>query len=412
MQENYYKRINCRQCESDDLSLAIKLKKSPLANDYSTSKKSINDELYPLNVYFCNNCKHLQLLDVVNPKKLFENYVYVSGTSPVFVEHFKNYAKYLVNNFSGKGLAIDIGSNDGTLLKFFKDLDFTVIGIEPAKKIAEEAKRNGINTLVEFFDPLLAESIKKKEGEAKFITANNVFAHIDNPISFLEGVRILLSNDEGIFSFEVSYLRDVIKNNFFDTIYHEHLDYHTLLPLKKLMLRCGFEIIDALPINTHGGSLRVISQLQGGKYKVSSSVERLIKEEKILGLDSLITYKRFSENIYNVGEKLKQVLKEIKSQGKSIVGYGAPAKATTLMHHFGIGKDIIDFIVDDSEWKHSLYTPGKGIPIVPSSFIRKHNPDYILILAWNFSKSIIEKNSEFKFKGGKFIIPLPEVEIV
>ena len=412
MQENHYKRKNCRQCESDDLSLAIKLKKSPLANDYSSSKESISKIKYPLDVYFCNNCKHLQLLDVVNPKKLFENYVYVSGTSPVFVEHFKNYAKYLVDKFSGNGLAIDIGSNDGTLLRFFKNLGFSVIGIEPAKKIAEQSKKNGIKTIVKFFDPLLAETIEKKEGKAKFITANNVFAHIDNPISFLEGVRILLSPDDGVFSFEVSYLREVIKNNYFDTIYHEHLDYHTLLPLKKLMRRCGFEIIDAIPINTHGGSLRVISQLKGGKYTISSSVERLIKEEKILGLEALVTYQKFSENIYDVGEKLKKVLKEIKLQGKSIIGYGAPAKATTLMHHFEIGEDIVDFIVDDSEWKHYLYTPGKGIPIVPQNFIRDKNPDYILILAWNFSKSIIEKNSEFKSKGGKFIIPLPEVKIV
>ena len=412
MQENHYKRKNCRQCESDDLSLAIKLKKSPLANDYSSSKESISKIKYPLDVYFCNNCKHLQLLDVVNPKKLFENYVYVSGTSPVFVEHFKNYAKYLVDKFSGNGLAIDIGSNDGTLLRFFKNLGFSVIGIEPAKKIAEQSKKNGIKTIVKFFDPLLAETIEKQEGKAKFITANNVFAHIDNPISFLEGVRILLSPDDGVFSFEVSYLREVIKNNYFDTIYHEHLDYHTLLPLKKLMLRCGFEIIDAIPINTHGGSLRVISQLKGGKYTISSSVERLIKEEKILGLDSLVTYQKFSENIYDVGEKLKKVLKEIKLQGKSIIGYGAPAKATTLMHHFEIGEDIVDFIVDDSEWKHYLYTPGKGIPIVPKNFIRDKNPDYILILAWNFSKSIIEKNSEFKSKGGRFIIPLPQVKIV
>ena len=185
MQEDHYKRINCRQCESDDLSLAIKLKKSPLANDYSSSKESISKIEYPLDVYFCNNCNHLQLLDVVNPKKLFENYVYVSGTSPVFVEHFRNYAKYLVDKFSGNGLAIDIGSNDGTLLRFFKDLGFSVIGIEPAKKIAEQSKRNGIKTIVKFFDPLLAETIEKQEGKAKFITANNVFAHIDNPISFL-----------------------------------------------------------------------------------------------------------------------------------------------------------------------------------------------------------------------------------
>tara|TARA_Y100001968_G_C19454404_1_gene771559 strand:+ start:28575 stop:29816 length:1242 start_codon:yes stop_codon:yes gene_type:complete len=413
MNSDYYKRKKCRQCNSTNLSVAIKLKPTPLANDYS---KEVNNEYskktYPLEVFFCDQCKHLQLLDVVNPKVLFDNYVYVSGTSPVFVEHFKSYAESLSQNYSNDGFVIDIGSNDGTLLKAFKTLGYKVLGIEPAEKIALEAIKNKIETLIEFFNPELAYSISCKYGKANIITANNVFAHIDNPTQFLNGIKALLLKENGIFVFEVSYLKDVIKHTFFDTIYHEHLDYHTLLPLKAFFERSGFEIIDAIHVNTHGGSLRVISQIKGGQYKISENINKLISEEELLGLHELKTYKEFSEKIDKTGIELKETLLRIKSEGKSIIGYGAPAKATTLMHHFEIGSEIIDFIIDDSPWKQFLYTPGKNIPIYPSSYIQDKKPDYILILAWNFASSIIKNNIEFQSKGGKFIIPLPNLEIV
>ena len=413
MNEKIYKRISCRQCSSKDLSLAIKLNPTPLANNYLKDLESKSkNEVYPLDVFFCNHCKHLQLLHVVEPKVLYSDYVYVSGTSPIFVNHFKNYAKNLFDNYVKDGLVIDIGSNDGTLLKAFKDLGYSVIGIEPAKNIAQEAKNNGIETIVDFFSTSISELIKSDYGTANVITANNVFAHVDNPINFLKGIKNLLSADKGIFVFEVSYLRDVIENNFFDTIYHEHLDYHTLLPLKGLLERCGFEVLDANCIDTHGGSLRVISQLKGGLNNVSPSVQNLIEMEEKLGLHSLSTFLRFSEKIQICGEKLKEILKDIKSKGKTIVGYGAPAKATTLLYQFDIGIETLDFIVDDSKWKQFLYLPGKKIPIYPKEYIFTKKPDYVLILAWNFSSSIIENNQEFKSNGGKFIIPLPTVEIV
>ena len=413
MNEKIYKRNSCRQCSSKDLSLAIKLNPTPLANNYLKDLESKSkNEVYPLDVFFCNHCKHLQLLHVVEPKVLYSDYVYVSGTSPIFVNHFKNYAKNLFDNYVKDGLVIDIGSNDGTLLKAFKDLGYSVIGIEPAKNIAQEAKNNGIETIVDFFSTSISELIKSDYGTANVITANNVFAHVDNPINFLKGIKNLLSADKGIFVFEVSYLRDVIENNFFDTIYHEHLDYHTLLPLKGLLERCGFEVLDANCIDTHGGSLRVISQLKGGLNNVSPSVQNLIEMEEKLGLHSLSTFLRFSEKIQICGEKLKEILKDIKSKGKTIVGYGAPAKATTLLYQFDIGIETLDFIVDDSKWKQFLYLPGKKIPIYPKEYIFTKKPDYILILAWNFSSSIIENNQEFKSNGGKFIIPLPTVEIV
>jgi len=413
LSNKYYRRNNCRQCGSKNLSLAIKLKPTPLANNYLKNKnENYKNDLFPLEVFFCDNCKHLQLIDVVDPKILYENYVYVSGTSPVFVEHFKNYAKYLSKSYCSDGLVIDIGSNDGTLLKEFKKLGYSVLGVEPAKDIGKQALSHGISTILDFFNPILSNSIKQKYGTANIITANNVFAHIDDPISFLEGVKLLLSPDKGIFVFEVSYLKDVIENIYFDTIYHEHLDYHTLLPLKTLMDRNGLEVIEASSINTHGGSIRVICQMKGGKYFVDPSVDKLIKKEKELGLHNLSTYKSFSERIEKTGKKLKKTLLELKLKGKTIAAYGAPAKATTLMHHFDIGPETIDFIVDDSEWKQFLLSPGKNIPIYPKEYIEMNKPDYILILAWNFASSIIKNNQRFKSLGGKYIIPLPKVEIV
>ena len=413
MHQDHFKRKDCRQCNSKDLSIAIKLKPTPLANDYVNEKDlKIIKKKYPLDVYFCNACKHLQLLDVVNPKTLFENYVYVSGTSSVFVKHFENYAKYLNHNFNNRGLVIDIGSNDGTILKSFKRLGHNVLGVEPARAIANESIKNGIDTIIDFFNPAVANSIKKKYGEASIITANNVFAHIDNPSNFLTGVREIISAKDGVFCFEVSYLRNVIENTFFDTIYHEHLDYHCLLSLRGFMERNGFQIIDALKVDTHGGSIRVISQKIGGKYNISDSVNKLINEEYNLGLDRLSTFVNFSNNINKTKKDLRKLLKDLKSQGKIIVGYGAPAKATTLMYHFEIGPEEINYIVDDSEWKQNLYTPGKKIKILPVSYIYENPPDYILILAWNFADFIIKKNMEFRNNGGKFIIPLPKVKII
>lgn len=413
MNVNHYKRKACRQCNSQDLDIAVKLNATPLANDYISEKDlKIEKKIYPLDVYFCNDCKHLQLLDVVNPKTLFENYVYVSGTSPVFVKHFEKYAKYLNSKFNSKGLAIDIGSNDGTILKAFKSLGYKVLGIEPAKEIAKEAINNGIETIIDFFNPSIALNIKKEYGEASIITANNVFAHIDDPIMFLDGISQILSAENGVFCFEVSYLRDVVENTFFDTIYHEHLDYHTLLPLKGFLERNGFEIIDALRVSTHGGSIRVTCQKKGGNYKVSNSIGELISEEQKLGLHKLDTFQQFSEKINQCGKDLRSILRELKAQDKTIVGYGAPAKATTLMYQFGIGLETIDYIIDDSKWKQFLYSPGKHIPIYPKEFIEVKRPDFILILAWNFASSIIKNNQEFRFSGGKFIIPLPSIEIV
>ncbi len=411
---HHFRRRNCRLCASTALSLVLQLKPTPLANAL-VPKSRLGDvqPVFPLDVFLCDSCKHLQLLDVVDPRVLYEHYVYVSGTSPVFVEHFRQYAESMLARFASKPdvFTVDIGSNDGTLLSFFKQSGCRVLGVDPAIEIARDAVTRGIPTLVDFFSPALATQIVEKHGTASIVTANNVFAHLDDLTAFLRGIRTLIGRD-GVFAFEASYLRDVIEKSLFDMFYHEHLDYHSVAPLVPFFESHGLELIDALRIDTHGGSLRGIVQAAGGPHPVSRTVGELVEEEKRIGLDKTVIYTGFASDIENIGQELRSILKKIKSGGKSIAGYGAPAKATTLMYHFGIGPDFVDYIIDDSPWKQSLYTPGLHIPVVPSSFMTEKKPDYILILAWNFASSIIQKNSAFQASGGKFIVPLPRVQVV
>lgn len=414
MANYHHRRTTCRQCDSSRLSLGLKIQQTPLANAF-VPRELLDQEQpsFPLDVFLCEDCKHLQLLDVIDPHVLYEHYVYVSGTSPVFVEHFRKYAEDIASTYTkGSGFVVDIGSNDGTLLSFFKQRGFQILGVEPAQEIANDANARGLTTLVDFFDPAVAAKIVSEHGPASVVTANNVFAHLDDPRTFLEGIRTLLAGGDGVFVFEVSYIRDVIEKNLFDTIYHEHLDYHAIGPLVGFFKRNGFELINAVRVDTHGGSIRVVVQWSGGKHDVAPSVTQLINEEIRIGLDRLQTYTDFSARIDAIGGSLRSVLSEIKSQGKTIAGYGAPAKATTLMYHFGIGSDIVDYIVDDSPWKQSLYSPGQHIPIVSSATLEERRPDYLLVLAWNFSASIIQKNAAFRAQGGKFIVPLPTVQIV
>ena len=410
---NHYVRTTCRQCNSKDLTLAIKIKETPPANSFvENSQIAISQTSYPLNVYFCNECKHLQLVDVIDQEYLYKNYLYVSGTSEVFVKHFQDYFESIKKNYFKNGFIIDIGSNDGTLLRFFKEDGFKVLGVEPAINIAQEALTRGIPTLIDFFSNDLSKRVLASYGSASVITANNIFAHIDNPKSFLKGIKTLIKDAKGIFIIEVSYLLDVIKYNLFDTIYHEHLDYHSIISLNRFFNENGFEIFKIEHIDSHGGSVRIFTQLINGQFDISNSVNEFLVNEMEFGLDKIDTYLNFSKKINDIGRELKTFLKSLKSKGKIIVGYGAPAKATTLMYHFDIDPEILNYIIDDSKWKQNLYTPGMHIPIVSKDFLQEKKPDYILILAWNFASSIINNNAEFHNQGGKFIIPLPKLEVI
>ncbi len=409
------RRDNCRLCGSTNLTSLFSLAPTPPANAFvCCDQVGLPQPCFPLDVYMCESCKHVQLLDVVNPSILFTNYIYVSGTSPVFVKHFENYATSVIREFvpnHSDQLVIDIGSNDGTLLSQFKRKGMRVLGIDPAKEIARNASKAGIETWPEFFTPALAEKIVAHYGHAQIVAANNVFAHADDLTGIASGIRTLLAPD-GVFVFEVSYLADVFEKILFDTIYHEHLAYHCVKPLVNFFAAQGMQLIATKRTATHGGSLRGIVQLAGGPLKVETSVDSLLKLERSMGLDKLETLRAFGSKIDRVKHELTSYLHSLKTQGKSIAGFGAPAKATTLMYHFSIGPDIIDFIVDDSPFKQGLYSPGKHIPVLEPAAIYEKKPDAIIILAWNFAESIMKNHAAFLKMGGEFIVPLPNVKIL
>ncbi|WP_096700120.1 class I SAM-dependent methyltransferase [Magnetospirillum sp. 15-1] len=414
MSAQHHRRETCRLCGGTHLSMVLSLAPTPPANAFVPAEElGKTQERFPLDLFFCEDCAHVQLLDVVDPRVLFEHYVYVSGTSPVFVKHFESYAAFVMERFKPipGGLVLDIGSNDGTLLSFFQKAGMKVLGIDPAQEIAAEASARGIPTICGFFGPDTAGEIAAGHGKAEVITANNVFAHIDNLSGVVDGVRNLLA-PSGVFVFEVSYLVDVFENTLFDTIYHEHLDYHSVKPLGAFFAAKGMELVEAIRVDSHGGSLRGIAQLKGGPHAVGASVTRAVAEEERLGLDKASTFRKFAADIDALGAELNALLKRLKAEGKRIAGFGAPAKATTLMYHFGIGPELVDFIIDDSPLKQGLFTPGMHVPVLSSAVIAERKPDYLVILAWNFARPIIEKNAAFTKAGGKFIIPIPKVEVV
>lgn len=425
------KRTKCALCRSTALDEVMSLAPTPPANEFVKDPTIAQDRI-PLTLLLCQACGHVQLREIVSPSRLFENYVYVSGTSASFVRHFKDYARECSGRFKPEehDLIVDIGSNDGTLLRAWRHLGAeNTLGIEPARKIAETARSSGVDTICEFFTPELSRKIREERGPAKIITGNNVFAHTEDLLAFGEAVKILLG-PQGVFVFEVSYLGNVIQDLLFDTIYHEHSSYHALAPLISFFSKeLGLHVFDAEKIPTHGGSLRVyVSPEYHPPYL---SVACVLAEERKLGLDKKETYRNFKERISQKGLALRSHIKKIREEGHRIAGYGAPAKLTTLVYEMGINPFDIEFIVDDSPWKQGLYTPGYHVPVLPVSALYdsetevtyktfnstydkfKENKikkcDYTIIFAWNFADVIIKTHREYIKQGGTFISPFSHI---
>ena len=402
-------------CGEGSLTKAMSLTPTPPGNDFLTKEELGRDEpVYPLDLYFCEACHHIQLGHVVDPKILYQkNYSYVSATSAYFVNHLKHYAKDMVERFDLKpgDLAVDIGSNDGTCLSFFKDKGMKVVGVDPATEIAGKATENGIDTIADFFGYRLAVELRKKYGTAKYITSHNACAHIDNLFDVVKGVEHWLDVD-GVFVLEVGYFVDVYSNTWFDTVYHEHVDYHTVAPFEKLFNRVGMELISVERISPQGGSIRVMAQKKGGIIKRDNSVDELIALEAKLGLDKAETLYKLNHKISQVRDKLHDLIHSLKADGKSIAGFGAPTKATTLMAHFGLDATVLDFIVDDNPLKQGLFTPITHIPVLSADALYKMKPDYVLILAWNFAEPIMQTHKKYSEQVGQFILPMPNPEIV
>lgn len=407
------RRDTCRLCDAKRPQLVLQLTPTPPANAFVPRERLDEPQaVFPLDVHLCRTCGHAQLLDVVDPEILFGDYVYVSGTSPVFVEHFRGYAREVAGMVEAgpTALAIDIGSNDGTLLRFLQERGFGVLGIDPARAIAAAATAAGIETRAAFFTEELARGIRAERGAATIITANNVFAHIDDLGDVTRGVAHLL-DPRGVFVFEVSYLLDVLEKTLFDTIYHEHLSYHAVKPLVGFFHRHGLELFDVRRVPSHGGSIRCFVCPRGSGRPVSPRVAALVAEEEREGLFEPETYRTFAAGIDAVRRELSRLLDGIAAAGGSVAGYGAPAKATTLLYHFGLTA-ALGYIVDDSPLKQNLFSPGAHIPVVPSSAILEQRPDYLLILAWNFAEPIMAKCRAYRDGGGRFIVPLPRCEVI
>jgi SAM-dependent methyltransferase len=368
----------------------------------------------PLTLLLCGRCGHLQLAEIVDPGRLFRDYVYVSGTSPVFVAHFRDYAQAAAARFGlGAGsFVVEVGSNDGTLLKQFQALGVKdVLGVDPAAEIAKAAQAAGVPTLEAFFTMDLARELRATRRPADLVCANNVFAHAENLGDFARAVGALLAPG-GVFVFEVSYLADVVEKLLFDTIYHEHTSYHALAPLVRFFEGQGLRLFDAERVSTHGGSIRCFVCLAGARHESTKRLADLLAHERALGLESPDTYRRFKQRIGERGAALRARLAAIRGRGERVAGFGAPAKLTTLMHEFALDRGSIDFIVDDSTWKQGRYTPGTHIPIVPSSELDARRPGFCVVFAWNFADSIVGKHAAYVRDGGHFIVPLPELREV
>ena len=399
----------CRLCSSDKLDLVLSLGSTPLANDFRSlsSPPGVYEEV-PLDLLRCNACQHVQLAHVVSPELLFRNYAYVSGTSSSFVGHFKQYADWVAKSLCiPKGeLVLEIGSNDCTLLSFLADCGYRCIGIDPAENIVMGAESNQYVSICSFFNQEAADNIRSIYGEVSLIIANNVFAHIKDLSNTIELVSSLLK-PSGYLVFEVSYLLDVMEKTLFDTIYHEHLDYHSVSALVPFLEQYGLGVIDVIPISSHGGSIRVVAQFNP-RAKRNESVQLFLDQEKHSGLDTPAALLRFSKNLNLLAKANQKFLLETRSIGKSIVGFGAPAKMTTLTYFFGITTGVFEFIVDDSPLKQNTYAPGGHSKVLSSEHLYDFNPDFVYILAWNFAESIKAKHKDFE---NRFVTPVPFLQL-
>ena len=381
-------KFDCRSCGNTDLKRVVSLGYQPLANNL-LNKKDEKFELYPLEVNYCAKCHNCQLSVSINPKKMFSNYLYTSSTSKTFRSHFVNASKKYIKELKlnkKKSYIIDIGSNDGVALKPFLDLGYKkILGIEPAKNLAKIANKNKIKTFNGFLDK---KNLKKIKKNADLILASNVFAHSDK-LKEMAGCMLSLLSKTGTIIIEVQYLMNTLKDLTFDNIYHEHYNYWSLTSLKNFFNQFDAKIFKSEKINTHGGSIRIYIK-KGKKVKIESSVNKMLLEEEKFGIKKFETYKKFGEKVYKIRENVLKNIEKLKRLNKKIIGFGAPAKATTALNFFGI-KNEIDFIVEDNDLKHNKFVPGVNIPIKSKSFI-KDKDNILLVLAWNFFDSIKENN--------------------
>ncbi len=404
----------CRACRSDRLTLFLPLGDHPLANGFLDGAQLARPEaVFPLDAYACLDCGLIQISDNV-PADFFRQYVYVPSTSDVMRAHFVAFADAIVTGLlpdPGK-LVVDIGCNDGLLLESLKARGARTLGVDPATNIVEIARERGVEVINEYFDSALARRIRAEYGPARVIITTNTFHHIGDLDPFTEGVAILL-DDGGTFVVELPHALEIVAQNQFDGIYHEHVSQFTVKSIVDHCRLFGMEVYAVEKLPVHGGSIRAfVRKAASADAAPPETVAEWIARERAQGLFTAETYAAFRDRVETIRKDLMALLGELKDQGHRIVGYGASARGNTLLNYYGIGSDLLDFLADRSQLKHGLYSPGMHIPIVPPETILKEQPDYLLILAWNFAEEIMAQQDEFRRRGGKFILPIPEPRIV
>ena len=405
----------CRSCGADSLVGVLSLGRTPLANALLTYEQLAQPEAtYPLDLVFCSACALVQITETVPPEQLFREYLYLSSFSDALLRHSEEHVEQLIHsrNLDNTSLVIEVASNDGYLLQFYKRGEVPVLGIEPATNIARVAEHErGVPTLTEFFSDSLAERLRDEGRRADVIHANNVLAHVADLNGFVSGVSRLLK-DKGVAVFEVPYVKEMIDRCEFDTIYHEHLCYFSLTALDRLFRGHGLVITNVERLAIHGGTLRVVAASIEGPEKRQACVQALLNEEAAWGVSDASFYLGFGERVARLREDLVSLLGRLKSEGKRVAVYGASAKGSTLLNYFQIGREALDFVVDRSTVKQGYYTPGTHLLIRPPEALLEEMPDYVLLLTWNFAEEILAQQDEYRREGGRFIIPIPEVRVI
>jgi SAM-dependent methyltransferase len=407
-------RTTCRVCDATDLEPILSLGPTPLANAFLRSPDAFAAERsYPLDLYFCRRCSLLQLLDVMNPEVLFRHYLYVTGTSTTMAEHNRTYARTLVDmlGLGPADLVAEVASNDGSLLRCFASHGVRTLGIEPARNLAAEAVASGIETVSEFFTRTLAGRLRDERGPARAVVANNVLAHVDDPRDFLRGCRDLLA-DDGFIAVEVPYVGDVVDRIEYDTVYHEHLSYFSIASLLRLCEAVDLWAVRIVRLPVHGGSLRLyLSRSARGHAPEVCALEA---NERRAGLTDAPRYRQFAAHVQESRDALVGLLERLTADGKHVAGYGAPAKANTLLNFCRIDTRLLPYTVDKNPRKVGLYTPGAHIPVreVSALYAEERDPDYVLILAWNLAEEVMQQQQPYRDRGGHFIIPVPRAQVV
>lgn len=392
----------------------LSLGPTPLANSFLASREDFEHEaFYPLDVYLCESCGLVQLLDVIDPEVLFRDYIYVSGTSETLAAHNRDYARFVIGRerIGPDDLVIEIASNDGSLLTAFQSHGARVLGIEPATNIATIAEDAGVPTVNVFLDSRSAEEVAGAHPPARAVIANNVLAHVDETVDFLRGCRSLLAED-GLLSIEVPYLAELLERREFDTIYHEHLCYFSVTGLLQPFRTAGLRIEEIVRVPIHGGSLRILARPVANGADHAEEVVALAQQERDEGLTSLARYRAFAAEVVGMRDALLQLVGDLKTGGRTLAGYSAPAKGNTLLNYCGIDTRLLPFTVDRSPHKQGLYTPGTHIPVLPVPSLLEILPDFTLILAWNFADEIVRQQREYLARGGQFVVPVPEPRLL